>query len=556
MGKSYFLSEKDYQEFGKLDPDIMEKMPKHKLAKLYRLLEERYNLNSASINFPINPYFIESLITSDENDPINDSLAANVYIRVMEILCNLESKKGNTNLREKFIKYLEKNIKVNEKMERSKHGLEYSMARHSLATFLLLLDKQYRKNNDKNEYMKTTYKIYKHHFKKEDYKGPYKSSEMQNALAFTVRHPIYDDFFRDNLFDLNKEDFFFGDNEKLLESYSSALITSDDPYPILILGETGTGKEKLARRIHDVSLRKDNSFQVLNCAAIPETLFDSEISGIIKGTATNVSTRLGVFLAACHKNENGYRIKDKGKIFFHNKKWEYEPTEPELREVGGTVFLDEINSIPTFLQAKLLRIIEENEVRVVGEERSRKFNVKLICASNTDLYNEVREGVFREDLYHRISGHILRLPSLSEMKESLIEIAQHKLSEIVKEIGYKKNVKLSKAAGNKIQNYDWPGNFRELNNILYRALNEIRLEGKNIINGSQIIFPSSFNQPIKTIDNFLPDIQFEDLEKRYIIAIMKKAGGNETKAAKMAGFGNSRTRLQTRLKKYGLKFKK
>ena len=217
------------------------------------------------------------------------------------------------------------------------------------------------------------------------------------------------------------------------------------------------------------------------------------------------------------------------------------------------MFLDEINSIPTFLQAKLLRIIEENEIRVVGEERSRKFNVKLICASNTDLYNEVREGVFREDLYHRISGQILRLPSLREMKESLVEIAQHKLSEIVKEIGYEKNVKLSKSAGNKIQNYDWPGNFRELNNILYRALNEIRLEGKNTINGSHIVFHASFNQSQKTIDSFLPDMQFEDLEKRYIIAIMKKAGGNETKAAQMAGFGNSRTRLQTRIKKYGIK---
>jgi len=140
--KPYFLSESDYQKFGKLDFDAIKKIPKNELKNIYDLLKRKYNLNPSSINFPVNPYFIQRLITSDDKDPINNSLAANVYIRIMGTLGDLKDRNDENILRKEFIGYLEKNIEITEKKEKSEHGIEYSNARYNLAHFLLLLDEQ------------------------------------------------------------------------------------------------------------------------------------------------------------------------------------------------------------------------------------------------------------------------------------------------------------------------------------------------------------------------------------------------------------------------------
>jgi len=331
-------------------------------------------------------------------------------------------------------------------------------------------------------------------------------------------------------------------NEKIMGSYIRSLMSSDDPHKVLISGETGVGKEIIARAIHNFSDRSENKFRALNSVAVPDTLFDSEISGILKGVATNVPTRLGIFLSACKSAKEGYTVENNKIVFKRDDNSIKQPSEEELKSVGGTVFLDEINSLPLHSQAKILRILQENEVRVLGEHRSRKINVKFICSSNENLYGKVIEGKFREDLYHRVSGQIVNLPPLREMKEVIYEYTEQKIEEICVDVGYGKKVTLKTSAKNKLLNYDWPGNFRELNNVLYRAICELRLEGKNYIMGKHILFPAKEVNIPKLFDAYLLNLSFDELEKKYISLILKKAGGNETKARKFAGF-SSRTRL-------------
>ena len=222
------------------------------------------------------------------------------------------------------------------------NGDKNTSVNENLMMVLTMLERNYRAYKEKGD-LKTTYKLYTLYFKKFQnlsMPNPFDQDDYSNHRGSLINEIL-------NINEKSsRENFFFGNNEKLLESYIAALVTSDDPYPILILGETGTGKEKLARRIHDVSLRINNSFQALNCAAVPETLFDSEISGVIKGAGTNISTRLGVFLAACSKKDFGYFVDKNGKIVFKGGvRKNNNPNEFDLKKVGGTVFLDEINSI-------------------------------------------------------------------------------------------------------------------------------------------------------------------------------------------------------------------
>jgi DNA-binding NtrC family response regulator len=351
----------------------------------------------------------------------------------------------------------------------------------------------------------------------------------------------------------------FGNDPALINSYVKALSCADDNRPILIVGETGTGKELVARSIHLFSNRKNNTFQPLNCGAVTETLFDSEISGVSSGTATNVGPRLGVFLSASSKEGEGYHVQNDGQInFLKANRREVDPTSEDLKSVGGTVFLDEINTISTELQTKLLRIIQENKVRVVGEYFDRSFDVKLICASNQDLKNLISEGEFKEDLYHRIGACIVRVPPLREMKGSLRDLAELKLNEISKEIDFKRNPKLEDSALKIIENYAWPGNFRELDNILYEALIELRLKGENKITGSQIKRilderEASHNSDTEQMIFEKKFIKFNeaDLLKYYFCLAMKECNYEMSKVIEVTGLSESA--IKRRKKKYILK---
>jgi len=205
---------------------------------------------------------------------------------------------------------------------------------------------------------------------------------------------------------------------------------------VLILGESGTGKELVAREIHKRSHRKDQPLIRVNCASIPKELYESEFFGHVKGAFTGaVKDRAGRFEAAD----------------------------------GGTLFLDEVGEIPVDLQSKFLRVLQEQQYERVGEERTRKVDVRIIAATNRDLKKDVEAGHFRQDLYYRLHVFPLEMVPLRERKEDIPLLAEHLLALAAKRLNFPKP-RLTKALVAKLQRYDWPGNIRELQNVIERSL--------------------------------------------------------------------------------------
>ena len=205
---------------------------------------------------------------------------------------------------------------------------------------------------------------------------------------------------------------------------------------VLILGETGTGKELIARAVHQRSRRKHKPLVLVNCTSIPKELFESEFFGHAKGAFTGAfKDRAGRFEAAA----------------------------------GGTLFLDEIGEIPLELQSKLLRVLQEKSYERVGEEKTRRADVRIVAATNRDLKKELAAGRFREDLYYRLNVFPLKVAALRERKEDIPLLATHFVELLVKELGCPKS-RLTRAGIETLQGYDWPGNIRELRNIIERAV--------------------------------------------------------------------------------------
>jgi len=539
----------------------IEKIPEREILKAFSLLQSNYEIKkySSRDHLEFNHWNIsDGNIVFDPYSNFTKIHAGNVYIQLVTTLISQGTKKKHESIKKEFIENIEYQVRrVENQLKKYKTYSDDTAHQFYYYTlivlkFLFLLFQFYE--NNQRSYVKAFYKYYKYLTKHNDI-VPHKKilwPDEYGSYGNTTKNFFSQIIGTSRIFSEGFE--MFGDNKELRDAYVNALMSADDPYPLLILGETGTGKEIITKTIHEFSGRRKNNFQSLNLAAIPETLFDSEISGALKGAATSISSRLGLFLSACGNKDFGYKILNSKIKFEGTAGKETEPDSDELKRIGGTSFLDEINSIPTYIQAKLLRIIEENEVRVLGEDRTRKFNVKIICASNVNLEEKIKLEEFRQDLYYRISGQVITLPPLRDMKESIIPIAEKQIIKIKKNIKFDKKISISKAARKKMLNYDWPGNIRELHNILYRAMSKLRLEERRTITGSDVTFLSSFYRSANDINVNLADIQFKDLEKRYVTAILKKTGGNVSKAAEMAGFGKNRTRLQTRIKKYGIKF--
>ena len=222
----------------------------------------------------------------------------------------------------------------------------------------------------------------------------------------------------------------------MIEIYKLIESIADSMASVLILGESGTGKELVARAIHYASSRRDGPFVSINCASIPETLLESELFGYKKGAFTGaINDKKGKFLLAS----------------------------------GGTLFLDEIGDMPLYLQAKILRALQEKEIEPIGSETKIKIDIRLISATNKPIDLWVKEGKFREDLYYRINVIEIKLPPLKERKDDIPLLVKHfiqKYSEI-----NKRNVKrISEEALLMLTNYEWPGNVRELENVIERAV--------------------------------------------------------------------------------------
>ncbi|MBZ0244176.1 MAG: sigma-54 dependent transcriptional regulator [Bacteroidales bacterium] len=276
---------------------------------------------------------------------------------------------------------------------------------------------------------------------------------------------------------------------KLMEKVAEAENTS-----VLVLGESGTGKELVAHGIHLLSGRKDALFHSVNCSAITDSLFESEFFGHKKGSFTGaVDDRSGWFEIA------------------H----------------GGTLFLDEIGDMPIGQQAKLLRALEERKVSRVGSHQKIAFDVRVIAASNQDLEKMAEEKKFRSDLYHRLSTFIIQLPPLKERKEDIPLLVDHFLASLSAKMN-KKVVMMSEKAQKKLNNYDFPGNIRELRNILERA---VILSEEGLISANDIPLPKSF---IKIGGETNADtFDLEEIEKETIQKAMKHCKNNKSQAAKL-----------------------
>jgi DNA-binding NtrC family response regulator len=248
---------------------------------------------------------------------------------------------------------------------------------------------------------------------------------------------------------------------------------------VLLLGETGTGKELVARAVHYNSARLDKPFVPINCSAIPENLLESELFGYVKGAFTGAAgSKRGLFEEAN----------------------------------GGTLFLDEIGELGQQLQAKLLRVIDDREVRPLGGVQSRTVDVRIIAATNRDIVKAVREGLFREDLYYRINVVTITLPPLRDRKEDIPILARHFLAKYSAEIG--KTVQfIDDSALRILMNYNWPGNVRELRNIIERAV---------LITDSNTVFPEHLPEMLKITTSFLSEafdnaLSIEDYTKEFIL---------------------------------------
>ena len=298
--------------------------------------------------------------------------------------------------------------------------------------------------------------------------------------------------------------------------------------PVLIEGESGTGKELFARAIHDAGPRKDHPFIAINCGAIPSELVESELFGHEKGAFTGAtSRRIGHFEAA-HK---------------------------------GTIFLDEIGELPKEMQVKLLRTLQEGEVKRIGASKARKIDVRIIAATNRNLIEAVSQGSFREDLFYRLAVAVIKLPPLRERAGDISLLVDTFLERINRESAHEpayRQKKISANAKNLLLNHPWPGNVRELQNTLTRAavwsLDE-ELSEEDIreallpVPGSTMNSENILNCPLEQgID--LPGIM-KTVAVHYLEKGMAQAHGNKTKAAKILGLPSYQT-LTNWLKKYGL----
>ena len=312
---------------------------------------------------------------------------------------------------------------------------------------------------------------------------------------------------------------FIGRSEPMLEMYDLISKVGPSEMPVLIVGETGTGKELVARAIHQASSR-DGLFVPINCAGIPETLLESELFGHVRGA----------FTGATSERTGKFEISD-----------------------GGTLFLDEITEMPTTLQTRLLRVLQENYVERLGSNRRIDLNLRVIAATNRDPVNAVAEGELREDLFYRLNGFRLDVPALRERGDDINLLAEHFLSIHARKMA-KAVPTISAAAKSMLQHYPWPGNVRELNNLMAKAV--LLCDGKDIEGVLRREFKLGDASPVSDTDQADPgDLRLQPrvdaLERQLIEHALTDSGDNKAKAARALEI--SERTLWYKLKKLGLK---
>ena len=292
--------------------------------------------------------------------------------------------------------------------------------------------------------------------------------------------------------------------QKVLDSVHQFASTN---VTVLVTGESGTGKELIARAIHYSSPRASFPFVTVNCGAIPESLLESELFGYVKGA----------FTGAEHSRAGFFQTADK-----------------------GTVFLDEISETSPSMQVKLLRVLQEKEVTMVGSTKPFKVDVRIVAATNKDLHTLVKKGQFREDLFYRLNVIALELPSLREREHDVVLLAHYFLKKFAKELD-KEIPKFSDKVLEIFTCYSWPGNVRELENIIQRMM---------IMTKSEVIdvpdLPEFMHYSVKAEP--LPFRTLEEVENEHILSVLALVGQNKTKAAEILGI--DRKTLRTKIEKF------
>ena len=313
-----------------------------------------------------------------------------------------------------------------------------------------------------------------------------------------------------------------GKSDAIRDIFHMVRNVADTDISVLIMGETGVGKELISSAIHKHSARKNGPFIKTNCAVLPETLIESELFGHVRGAFTGAaSDRVGRFEAAS----------------------------------GGTIFLDEIGELSLQLQSKFLRVLQEREIERLGEHKPRKVDIRIIAATNRDLLAEARRGKFREDLYYRLAGTVMRVPPLRERREDIPLLAYHFLTEFNKKYG--KNVEgVSPDLMKQLMNHSWPGNIRELYNLLESA--SVMCKGKLLtrncvpaghLDQSEIRPSKAVGLPASARAKSISNMP----EKERIIKMLEDNRYNVSATAGALGMG--RTTLWRKMKSYEIKSK-
>ena len=308
-----------------------------------------------------------------------------------------------------------------------------------------------------------------------------------------------------------------GRSPQMLQVYKTIARVAESRSTVLIIGESGTGKELVARAIHFNSTRAANPFVAVDCGSLAETLLESELFGHVRGAFTGA---------------------------FTSKRGLFDEAD------GGTCFLDEVGNISLPMQAKLLRVLQEHEIKRVGGTESVKIDVRIVAATNKTLEQLVAEKKFREDLFYRLNVVSVHLPPLRERLEDLPLLADHFLQKYAGE-NEKTIPRISSEVLDLMINYQWPGNVRELENVIERAVT---------LSHHSVILPEDLPHPLriettKTHIGSLPShIPLSELEKRYITKVLEETGGNKKKAAEILGI--DRRTLYRMAARYGLDIKR
>jgi DNA-binding NtrC family response regulator len=350
---------------------------------------------------------------------------------------------------------------------------------------------------------------------------PFKKEEIKLVVQRSLEHSRLvreNARYREELRDRQDLSRLVGSSPLMLEVYKLVARVSSGKSTVLVEGESGTGKELIARAIHANSPRRERSFVPVNCAALPDALLESELFGHEKGAFTGaIGAKKGLFEAA-HE---------------------------------GTIFLDEIGDIGAALQVKLLRVIQEQEVRRVGGTASTKVDVRIIAASNRNLTQLVKEGTFREDLFYRLNVVRIMMPPLRERREDIPMLAHHFLQKVSSENSPVIRGFVPEAMA-VLQRYHWPGNVRELENVVERAVS---------LTHGPLILPDDLPDPVRQAPAgslepaALPGhdgelVTLDELEKRYLVRVLKESGHNKVRAAKILGI--DRRTLYRMAERFGL----